>query len=178
MKRCEYPHRSNVTCRFLVPGDALSYVNTSLEPEFEYQRDPKGAASLLKMAQVMLMSRGPKYCSQVDEKRGIAMINSRKNMLANTVLKRKSDESLMESLRRGEPLPLYREGEDVRESEERKTRVCARGEATKRCVYCAFLDRRFAPLRCECPHRSNVTCRFLVAGREEPFPRAGCHQSV
>ena len=93
-------------------GDALSYVNTSLEPEFEYQRDPKGANSLLKVAKVMVFSRGPNYCSQVDGKRGITILNSRKSLYANTVLKRKADEALMERLRRGEPLPLYREGEE------------------------------------------------------------------
>ena len=80
-------------------GNALSYVNTSLEPEFEYQRDPKGASSLLKITEVLIMSRGPKYCSNMSAKRGIMILDSRKKWLRNALLKGKSNMALMEKVR-------------------------------------------------------------------------------
>ncbi|GMH48028.1 hypothetical protein TrVE_jg9887 [Triparma verrucosa] len=89
-------------------GECLSKVNTSLEPEFEYQRDPKGATCLLKIIDTLMLSRGVKRMGGFSNKRSMRNIKAQKQQTRHTLLKEKSDVILMTKLKFGGTRPLYR----------------------------------------------------------------------
>ncbi|GMH57357.1 hypothetical protein TL16_g02356 [Triparma laevis f. inornata] len=95
-------------------GECLSRVNTSLEPEFEYQRDPKGATCLLKIIGTLMLERGVKRMGGFSNKRSLRNIKAQKQQTRHTLLKEKADVTLMTKLKFGGTRPLYRtEGKNI-----------------------------------------------------------------